>query len=83
MQGEKAKIGSWEEAMFTLIKGGSLYGPERAGLKDVLVVGRNIAKISDRIELPVDFKAKVISASGKIVTPGFKEASKKEKMLTC
>ena len=56
--------------MFTLIKGGSLYGPEKAGVKDILIVGRTIAKISDRIDLPHDFKAKVISASGKLITPG-------------
>jgi beta-aspartyl-dipeptidase (metallo-type) len=56
--------------MFTLIKGGSLYGPEKMGVKDILIVGRMIAKISDRIDLPDDFNAQVISASGKIVTPG-------------
>ena len=57
--------------MFTLIKGGSLYGPEKMGVKDILIVGRIIAKISDRIDLPDHFNAQVISASGKIVTPGF------------
>jgi beta-aspartyl-dipeptidase (metallo-type) len=56
--------------MFTLIKGGSLYGPEKMGVKDILIVGRMIAKISDRIDLPDLFNAQMISASGKIVTPG-------------
>jgi beta-aspartyl-dipeptidase (metallo-type) len=56
--------------MFTLIKGGSLYGPEKMGVKDILIVGRTIAKISNRIDLPDHFNAQVISASGKIVTPG-------------
>ncbi len=56
--------------MFTLIKGGTLYGPEKIGIKDVLIVGRTLARISDRIDLPKDFKAQVISASGKIVIPG-------------
>ena len=56
--------------MFTLIKGGSLYGPEKMGAKDILIVGRTIAKISNRIDLPDHFNAQVISASGKIVTPG-------------
>jgi beta-aspartyl-dipeptidase (metallo-type) len=56
--------------MFTLLKGGSLYGPEKMGAKDILIVGRTIAKISNRIDLPDHFNAQVISASGKIVTPG-------------
>jgi beta-aspartyl-dipeptidase (metallo-type) len=59
-----------EETMFILIKGGTLYGPEKMGTKDILIVGRMIAKISDRIDLPGDFKARILSASGKIVTPG-------------
>jgi beta-aspartyl-dipeptidase (metallo-type) len=57
--------------MFTLIKGGEIYGPEKMGMKDILIVGRTIARISDRIELPDDFNPILISASGKIVVPGF------------
>jgi beta-aspartyl-dipeptidase (metallo-type) len=57
--------------MFTLIKGGTLYGPGKMGVKDFLVVGKTIAKIENRIDLPNDFNANVVSASGKIVTPGF------------
>jgi beta-aspartyl-dipeptidase (metallo-type) len=60
-----------EETMFTLIKGGTLYGPKKMGPKDVLIAGKTIARISDRIDLPDDFGAKVISTIGKIVTPGF------------
>lgn len=56
--------------MFKLIKGGSLYSPGKNGVKDILIVGRIIAKISDRINLPDDFNPDVIPASGKIVTPG-------------
>jgi len=56
--------------MFTLIKGGSLYNPEKMGVKDILIVGKTIAKISDQIDLPSHFDARLISASGKIVTPG-------------
>jgi len=59
-----------EETMFTLIKGGTLYGPGKMGIKDILIVGRSIAKISDRIELPEDFNARILSALGKTVTPG-------------
>ena len=56
--------------MFTLIKGGFLYSPQKTGVRDILIAGRTIAKISDRIDLPDDFKADTIPASGKIVTPG-------------
>ena len=63
-------MGNREELMFTLIKGGSIYGPEKMGVKEILVVGRTIAKISDRIDLPDHFNARIISASGRIVTPG-------------
>ncbi len=56
--------------MFTLIKGGTLYAPEKIGIRDVLIIGKAIAKISDRIDLPKDFGAQVISATGKVVTPG-------------
>jgi len=57
--------------MFTLIKGGSLYTPEKKGIKDILIVDKIMAKIADRIDLPDEFHARVIPASGKIVTPGF------------
>lgn len=60
-----------ENTMFTLIKGGILYSPEKMGVKDILIVGRTITKISDRIDLPSDFRPQRISASGKLVTPGF------------
>ena len=56
--------------MFTLIQGGSLYGPEKMGTRDILIVGKIIAKISDQIDLPDHFNTRVISASGKMVTPG-------------
>ena len=56
--------------MFTLIQGGSVYTPEKIGIKDVLIVGRTIARISDRIDLPENFRDQVLPASGKIVIPG-------------
>lgn len=57
--------------MFTLIQGGTLYAPEKVGIKDILIVGRTIAKISEKIVLPDEFKAHTISAQGKLITPGF------------
>jgi beta-aspartyl-dipeptidase (metallo-type) len=56
--------------MFILIKGGTLFAPEKMGTKDILIAGRTIARISDRIELPGDFNSRSVSASGKIVLPG-------------
>lgn len=56
--------------MFTLIKGGTLYGPEKMGNRDILIAGRTIARVSEHIDLPEQFEARVIPANGKIVTPG-------------
>ena len=60
-----------EDAMFTLIKDGTLYAPEKTGIRDILIAGKVIVKISDRIDPPRGFDAQVISAAGKFVTPGF------------
>lgn len=57
--------------MFTVIRGGTLYAPEKMGIKDILIVGRTIAKISEKIHLPDEFKAQTISAQGRLITPGF------------
>jgi beta-aspartyl-dipeptidase (metallo-type) len=56
--------------MFTLITGGTVYAPEKLGRRDILVAGRVIAGIAEEIRLPAEFKPRVISAKGKIVTPG-------------
>jgi beta-aspartyl-dipeptidase (metallo-type) len=60
-----------EKPMFTLITGGSVYAPQKLGRKDILIAGRVIAAIADRIELPAEFKPRIIRARGKIITPGF------------
>ncbi len=57
--------------MFTLIKGGDLYSPPKKGIKDILIVGRTIERISDRVDLPGDLHPRVISAAGKLVVPGW------------
>ncbi len=57
--------------MFTLIKEGNVHAPEPKGMRDVLVVGRIIARIAERVDLPTDFPVQVISAKGKLVIPGF------------
>jgi beta-aspartyl-dipeptidase (metallo-type) len=57
--------------MFTLIKDGHVYSPEDKGINDVLIAGNSIARIASRIDLPPEFGARVISAAGKIIAPGF------------
>lgn len=56
--------------MFTLITGGCVYAPEKLGRKDILIAGRVIARIADRIDLPEDFNPRVISAKGRKIVPG-------------
>lgn len=60
-----------EKPMFTLITGGSVYAPEKLGRKEILIAGRVIAAIADRIDLPAEFKPRIIRAKGKMVIPGF------------
>lgn len=57
--------------MFTLIKEGHVYAPEDKGIKDILIAGGVIARIADHITLPSEFEARILSAAGKIVAPGF------------
>jgi beta-aspartyl-dipeptidase (metallo-type) len=59
-----------DNPMFTLITGGSVYAPEKLGRKDILIAGRVIARIADRIDLPEDFKPRVIRAKGRRIVPG-------------
>jgi beta-aspartyl-dipeptidase (metallo-type) len=56
--------------MFTLITGGCVYAPEKLGCKDILIAGRVIARIADRIDLPENFNPLVISAKGRKIVPG-------------
>ena len=57
--------------MFTLITGGSVYAPEKLGRKDILIAGRVIARIAERIDLPAEFQPLIIRARGKTIVPGF------------
>ena len=59
-----------EQPFFTLITGGDVYAPEHLGRRDVLIAGRTIARIAERIDLPHDFKPRVIAAEGRTVVPG-------------
>ena len=56
--------------MFTLITGGSVYAPDKLGRKEILIAGGGIARIAERIDLPAEFKPRVIRATGKTIVPG-------------
>jgi beta-aspartyl-dipeptidase (metallo-type) len=60
-----------EQPMFTLITGGAVYAPEKLGRRDILIAGRVIARIAEKIDLPAEFKPRVIRAAGKTIVPGF------------
>jgi len=59
-----------EKPMFTLITGGSVYAPDKLGRKEILIAGQVIARIAERIDLPAEFKPRVIRATGKTIVPG-------------
>jgi beta-aspartyl-dipeptidase (metallo-type) len=59
-----------ENPILKLIKGGHVYGPADIGLKDILVAGRVILRVADRIDPPADWDVRVIPADGKIIVPG-------------
>ncbi len=60
-----------EPPMFTLVTGGTVYAPEKLGRRDILIAGRVIARIAEKIELPAEFKPRIIRAAGKTIVPGF------------
>ena len=59
-----------DKPIFTLIRGGDIYTPDHIGVKDILVVGKQIVAIDNEIELPDGLEVSVIDASGKQVFPG-------------
>ncbi len=59
--------------MITIIKNAEVYKPDRAGIKDVLLIGDKIAAIDDHISIDTKGLVEVteINANGKILVPGF------------
>ena len=57
--------------MLSLIRNADLYQPAPVGRKDILVAGRTIVRIENRIETPNSWHVEVIDAAGRIVCPGF------------
>ena len=61
--------------MAVLIQGGTVYAPEKLGVRDILVIGGKIAQISPNI--PFEALSAilpdlvVVDAAGRLVTPGF------------
>ena len=53
-----------------LIKNAFVYSPDLLGRKDLLIGGKKILKISDRIDLPDDQDIEVYDAHDQIVVPG-------------
>lgn len=58
--------------MFTLLKNGHVFAPQDLGIKDVLMVGRTIARIADSIEPAPGFgEVEIVDVAGCSVVPGF------------
>lgn len=60
-----------KKPIFTLITGGTIYAPRNIGRRDILIAGRIIARIAEKIELPAEFKPRIIRAAGRTIVPGF------------
>jgi len=55
-----------------LIKGGTIYSPEKLGIKDIIIAGGKIEAIADDINIGMsNISLDVIDASSHIVVPGF------------
>lgn len=59
--------------MITLIKNATVYEPEFAGKKDILILAGKIAAISDQLEIDLSWfeDTVIIDASNKLAVPGF------------
>ncbi|MCL2367308.1 MAG: beta-aspartyl-peptidase [Oscillospiraceae bacterium] len=57
--------------MLTLIKGGQVYAPQKLGICDMLLGGKQILAVAECLTPPQGIETQVIDASGKIVTPGY------------
>lgn len=57
--------------MLKLIKGATVYAPEKLGVKDVLIAADKICAVKDSIELSGNVDVEVIDGTGKILAPGF------------
>lgn len=58
--------------MITLVRNGQIFSPEPLGKKDILILGRKIAKVVEQGQIKIDgIEIEIVNASGKMVIPGF------------
>jgi len=57
-----------------LIRQCEVFAPDKLGVKDVLVAGKSIVAIADKIDLPNTFRASVIDGQGLQLIPGLIDA---------
>ena len=56
--------------MFTLLKNGQVYVPEKLGKKDILMWEDRIIKIGDDLSIPEGFEGNTYDLTGKTIIPG-------------
>ena len=56
--------------MFKLLKGATVYAPEKLGATDILIWNDRIIKIAPDQKIPEGFEGKVFDLSDKIIIPG-------------
>lgn len=56
--------------MFTLLKNGQVYAPEKLGKKDILMWEDRIIKIGDDLSIPEGFEGNTYDLTGKTIIPG-------------
>jgi len=59
-----------DKQVFMLVRGGDVYVPGHIGVKDILIVGKEIVAIGQDLNVPEKLGVTVIDASGKYVFPG-------------
>ena len=57
--------------MLTLIKGGQVYTPAKAGEQDLLLGGKEILAMGKDLKAPPGLETDIIDATGKTVVPGY------------
>ena len=57
--------------MLKLIKGGEVYAPQKTGVRDILLAGKQILAIGENLAAPAGLETETVDAAGKIVIPGY------------
>lgn len=56
---------------FKLFRGGKLYSPEQEGMRDLLIAGDRIARITAHLDVPKGLDVEIVDAEGQLIVPGF------------